>query len=51
MNKVLPAVKCLTIVAFMVTLAATYYLRGEVLTLNRIRFSSENVRAEEGLLF
>ncbi len=49
MNKALPAIKCVTVVAFMVTLSATYYLRGEVLKLNRIRFSSENVRAEENL--
>jgi hypothetical protein len=50
MNKVLlSTVKCVTIAAFLVTLSATYYLRGEVLKLNRIRFSSENVRAEETL--
>jgi len=49
MHKALPAVKCATIGAFMVTLCATYFLRGEVLTLNKIRFSSENVRAEENL--
>ncbi|MDZ7620214.1 MAG: hypothetical protein U1E05_24705 [Patescibacteria group bacterium] len=49
MNKALSVIKCVTIVAFMVTLSATYYLRGEVLKLNKIRFSSENVRAEESL--
>jgi len=38
-----------TIAAFMTTLSATYYLRSEVLKLNTIRFSSENVRAEESL--
>ena len=49
MSKLLSVVKVVTIVAFMVTLSATYFLRGEVLKLNRIRFSSENVRAEENL--
>lgn len=48
-SKILPVVKCVTIVAFMVTLCATYYLRSEVLKLNTIRFSSENVQAEENL--
>lgn len=49
MSKVLTVVKGVTIVAFMITLCATYYLRSEVLKLNTIRFSSENVRAEENL--
>lgn len=49
MNKTLPVIKCVTIAAFMVTLCTTYYLRSEVLKLNKIRFSSENVRAEENL--
>jgi hypothetical protein len=42
-------VRLVTIAAFMVTLSATYYLRSEVLTLNKIRFSADNVRAEETL--
>ena len=49
MKRALPVIKCVTIVAFMVTLCATYYLRSEVLKLNRIRFSSENVRVKENL--
>jgi hypothetical protein len=49
MTKLLAVVKCVTILAFMVTLSTTYYLRSEVLELNRIRFSSENLRAEESL--
>jgi hypothetical protein len=49
MKNAFPVIKCVTIVAFMVTLCGTYYIRSEVLELNRIRFSSENVRAEEDL--
>ena len=49
MERALPIVKLATIVAFMVTLCATYYLRSEVLTLNKIRYSADNVRAEEQL--
>ena len=48
-KRALNIVKLLTIVAFMVTLSATYYLRSEVLTLNKIRFSASNVRAEDDL--
>jgi hypothetical protein len=48
-GKILTVVKGVTIVAFMVTLCATYYLRSEVLKLSTIRFSSENVQAEESL--
>ncbi len=47
MAKALTPVKVLTIIAFIVTLFSTYYIRSEVLTLNRIRFSAENVRADE----
>lgn len=49
MKRALPFIKCVTIVAFMVTLCATYYLRSEVLKLNRIQFSAENVRVNEDL--
>lgn len=49
MERVVTPVKFLTIVAFVVTLFSTYYIRSEVLTLNRIRFSAENVRADEDL--
>jgi hypothetical protein len=49
MSTMITVVKCVTIAAFMTTLSATYYLRSEVLKLNTIRFSSENVRAEESL--
>jgi hypothetical protein len=47
MNRALNPVKALTIIAFIVTLFSTYYIRSEVLTLNKIRFSAENVRADE----
>ena len=43
------SVKCVTIVAFLVLLCSTYYLRSEILKLNQIRFSSEDARAEETL--
>ena len=49
MNRAITITKLLTIVAFMITLSATYYLRSEVLTLNKIRFSADNVRAEDNL--
>lgn len=49
MTKTITLVKFLTILAFAVTLSATYYLRSEVLTLNKIRFSAENIKAEEDL--
>jgi hypothetical protein len=46
---ILTIARLVTIAAFMVTLSATYYLRSEVLTLNKIRFSADNVRAEDAL--
>jgi hypothetical protein len=49
MKAALPIIKCITIVAFMATLSTTYYLRSEVLELNKIRFSAGNVRSEENL--
>jgi len=49
MKKTLALVKCMTILAFIVTLWSTYYLRSEVLELNRIRFSSDNVRVDQDL--
>lgn len=49
MNRVMNVVKGITIVAFMVTLYGTYHIRSEVLQLNRIRSSYENVRAEQGM--
>jgi hypothetical protein len=49
MERALTIAKLITIVAFMITLSATYYLRSEVLTLNKIRFSADNVRAEDHL--
>lgn len=49
MEKALKSVKFIVIVAFMITLCSTYYLRSEVLKLNTIRFSSDNIRAEEEL--
>lgn len=49
MNKALTITKFVAIAAFMVTLCGTYYLRSEVLTLNKIRFAAANIRAEENL--
>lgn len=49
MNRALAMVKGLTIAAFVMTLFSTYYLRSEVLALNKIRFSAENLRADEDL--
>jgi len=39
------AAKGIAIVGFLVLLSSTYYLRTEVLTLNQIRFSSDEARA------
>jgi len=39
--------KYTTIAAFLVLLFSTYYLRAQVLKLNTIRLSSENIRTEE----
>ncbi len=49
MNKTVSLIKIVTIAAFMVTLWTTYHLRSEVLNLSRVRFSSENLRAEDAL--
>lgn len=49
MKTTFPVVKFITVVAFMITLCTTYYLRSEVLKLNKIRFSSDNIRAEQSL--
>lgn len=46
---ILGCVKVVTILAFMATLFSTYYLRSEVLKLNEIRFSADNIRAEEDI--
>ncbi len=43
------SVKCATIAAFLVLLCCTYYLRSQILKLNKIRFASEVARAEERL--
>ena len=47
MGRMLNVIKGITIVAFVVTLYGTYHIRSEVLQLNRIRSSFNNVRAEE----
>ena len=47
MNKSLVAVKYVAIAAFVVTLFTTYYLRSEVLKLSKIRFSAEQLKAED----
>lgn len=41
--------KTLTLLGFLVLLSSTYYLRGEVLTLNKIRFSADVARAQHEL--
>ncbi len=42
----LTTAKVIAIAGFLVLLSSTYYLRSEVLTLNRIGFSAEQMRAE-----
>jgi len=49
MSRLIASIKVVTVVAFMVTLFATYYLREEVLLLNELRFSAEDLRAERQL--
>ena len=49
MTRALNVTKLITILAFMVTLSGTYYLRSEVLTLNKIRFSAYNIGADDKL--
>jgi len=49
MKNKLNHVKLVTIMAFVTTLFTTYYLRSEVLELNRIRYSADNIRAEENI--
>jgi hypothetical protein len=49
MKRSLIAVKFIAIAAFMVTLSTMYFVRSEVLDLSKIRYSSENVRADEQL--
>ena len=41
--------KTVAILSFVVLLFVTYFLRSQVLTLNRIRFSAENVRSDENM--
>ena len=41
--------KVLSVVGFLVLLASTYYLRSEVLTLNKIHFSGDETRAKYDL--
>ena len=47
MKKDIAIAKYTTISAFLVLLFSTYYLRSQVLKLNTIRLSSENIRMEE----
>jgi len=47
MKKDIAIAKYTTIAAFLVLLLSTYYLRAQVLKLNTIRLSSENIRTEE----
>ncbi len=49
MQKLLPAVKLTAVVAFLVTLGATFNLRSEVLELSEIRFSADSARSEQRL--
>ncbi len=46
-GKSVTTAKVLTLVGFLVLLCSTYYLRYQVLELNRIRFSAGNVRADD----
>lgn len=45
MKRLIPIIKLVTVAAFMVTLCATYYLRSEVLELNKLRYESNNLRS------
>ena len=45
-DRFLTPAKLITIAGFVVLLSTTYYLRTEVLTLNKIRLSSDEARAE-----
>ena len=45
-NRSLAAAKLVSILGFLVLLGSTYFLRSEVLTLNSIRFSADEARAE-----
>jgi len=49
MNRNIAMAKYISIGAFLVLLFVTYYLRSQVLELNTIRFSSENIRADENI--
>ncbi len=44
--RLIAAAKMVAILGFMVLLSSTYYLRSEVLTLNRIGFSADQARSE-----
>jgi hypothetical protein len=45
-SRLIPLAKVLSILGFLVLLTSTYYLRSEVLKLNRIGFSADQARAE-----
>ena len=47
MKRSVTVAKFVTLVAFLVLLFTTYFLRSEVMDLTRIRFSAENVRSDE----
>ena len=49
MKRHITIAKSISLIAFLVLLFATYFLRSEVLELGRIRFSAENVRADEAV--
>ena len=49
MNRGIKIAKVIGIGGFLVLLFTTYYLRSQVLKLNTIRFSAENVRTDEDL--
>jgi len=48
-EKTVRAAKFAALLGFLVLLCATYYLRCQVLLMSRIRFSSDNVRADEAV--
>jgi len=47
--KSIDVAKVMSLTGFLVLLFSTYYVRSQVLAINRIKFSSDNVRAEENL--
>ena len=48
-NKSISIAKCIALIGFLSLVVCTYYLRSEVLTLSHIKFSADELRAENSL--